>query len=354
MLASVQLRQVTSKLAKAATVNSQIMEEHRSIATLVGSIPKIEANALLKDDTNSPCSPHPRQSASFDVVTGQVSCNNDNPGALIDDAVWEGLTTAFWNFVGSSEFGSTTENLSVARFDEQVLPELNNAGCVGCHAGANFFFDRTQKWGLGSVMGRRLLSPAISFPGTLADQNLQHFINFQARSYNLATGEINSEPNEQCRALVDSNTVRTLGGCTNNCPLGQLVPGSLSCPCVRQCCDRSGKNCSCCQWISRFRCREPQVSQSAATCTSPLVVRGYQAYRNVTAPLANSCGGAGVKTYWRCENNGPPPIPNLSKWSISYEITTRWINENDKLPRNLLKCSLLQGLGLQCWCGSIA
>lgn len=343
MLASVQIRQSSFKLAKVNTVNSQITEEHRMIANLVSTIPKIRSHTLIG------CT-HPDTRARFTSAGGVECCKADTPGgcgialgAAVSDVAWEELTQAFWSFVGPSESGDALSTLSVDNFNTQVSPALVTAGCTGCHTTANLF-DNTQKWGLGSPMGRVLLESSISFAGTLPEQDLRHFITFDPEKYDLATGEIVAEPNKQCRALVASTVTRTVNGCVttiNACP-GGVVPGSSGCRCSRMCrsCNASGKNCYdyCCAYATTFRCMESAVSQAAATCTAPLVVRNYQAYRNVTASdsFSAACGGVGIRTVWECQPDGQEVIKLISKWTVPFTVTTSWTNENDGFPRSMV------------------
>ena len=358
--------------------SNAVLSEHRAINALVQSIPISEATSIFCP------APHPYYTYQKNN-DGSDFCNQSIPAPTPSYNLnrWQNLSTAYFTYTmgDPNRAGMLNPVLTQNNFDALNLPALlNGAACTNCHkAGGSVTVPRdftnfaalttTQPpfvalMGLGTPMGRRLLTPQITFPGLRDAQGnqAQHVLNFTSQQTSLNSNDAeNYEYN--CFPLVPPAEQRIQGRRNHPCPPRPVCPngGKLDSTCIEINIDSGNSKHSGNTRLDRFYgCWQHIITPATAFCTHGVYRPGSlkivdqndrcKNRLNITPRVYNRPTYNGefrpVHLHydtWQCWN---PLDANSNetqrRWGVNYTLTTTWTDVREPMPRVMVSTGALE------------
>ena len=366
---------------KALRVNGLVSAEHRTLQTLIQSIPVSEAQSTLIDKPGG-CFPHPFDSFQK-FKSGSDKCINNPAAGTFDRAKWEALSRTYFESIAisSSPIVSGSEGvlllnpvINPSSYISIFLPRLISNGCIACHNTGSLYGSfanyadvvipasigtnnpKISLFGLGSPMGRRLLRPVMLFKsirdptGRMQDlASVFHTVRFYPYRREINSNNDQTKFEWNCRLGTRTGT-RSKPGCGLtgvNCPIvggvvGQVLmryPGE-SCQCVNNPSTGKKGHPGCTNYFY-WDCAYPSVSPSALIgapeTNNPYCTHGRVKPASVVWPNKANTPKTCYKRYptgepsnsyytsWECYNSDDGTYQkSQSRWEISYTLETRW------------------------------
>lgn len=350
--------------------SNAVLSEHRAINALVQSIPISEATSIFCPE------PHPYYTYKKNN-DGSDFCNQSIPAPTPSYNLnrWRNLSAAYFNYTmgDTNRAGMLNPVLTQNNFEALNLPALlNAAACTSCHeAGGSLTVPRdftdfaalttTQPpfvalMGLGTPMGRRLLTPQIRFPGLRAAQGNQplHVLDFTSQQTSL-NSNVADNYEYNCAQLNWPTQLRKLDCSPFDCgPDGAVLDSE----CINV---NNGKSCETggTQYLY-YGCWQHKITEATAFCT-------HGVYRPGTLKIvdeADRCKNRlnitpnffDIDTYsgksrrvhlhydtWQCWN----PLDSSSnrtqkRWGVNYTLTTTWTDVREPIPRVMVSTGALE------------
>ncbi len=376
--AAYQIRMQTITQLKSSMINTEALSEHRTLNTLIQSIPLSEAQSLLPQgnpiDSRFNCLPHPW--GLFQRNGDGLDQCRPNPAVttVFNANDWNALSEEYYLFARGIQNGSNLNSTLDSNNFNLTKNKLQNLGCLNCHGGGttnpnfNNFTQLTAAnqsfvtlFGLGSGLGRRLLRPNMNFPSLRSSPSLK-FLNHNVQFLSSFRG-INSNtptPNalEWNCAVGPTPFQRIVNGHTFNPPCYGGILGGIEHRCERTVNKKKKINVRGCNWKTYYGC--VYSPSSFDFCTKGVVRPGSQVFPASPGSIQQSrcqtryppatwvvSTSTGARTYlkayryWECWDPNTY-MADEKRWDVSYQITTTWANDLDEIIRNIVTTGALK------------
>ncbi len=375
MVGFLSIERLKSSLVRQSMVtnaSNAVLSEHRAINALVQSIPISEATSIFCP------APHPYYTYQKNN-DGSDFCNQSIPAPTPSYNLnrWQNLSAAYFTYTmgDPNRAGMLNPVLTQNNFDALNLPALlNGAACTNCHkAGGSVTVPRdftnfaalttTQPpfvalMGLGTPMGRRLLTPQITFPGLRDAQGnqAQHVLNFTSQQTSL-NSNVAENYEYNCLALKQPTQFDKLG-----CSLFDCGPngGVLDSACIQI--NKQGNSCESGETTNHlyYGCWQHRITEDTAFCTHGVYRPGTlkivdqndrcKNRLNITPNFKDidTYPGKKRRVYlhydtWQCWN---PLDANANetqrRWGVNYTLTTTWTDVREPMPRVMVSTGALE------------
>ena len=351
--------------------SNAVLSEHRAINALVQSIPISEATSIFCP------APHPYYTYQKNN-DGSDFCNQSIPAPTPSYNLnrWQNLSAAYFTYTmgDPNRAGMLNPVLTQNNFDALNLPALlNGAACTNCHkAGGSVTVPRdftnfaalttTQPpfvalMGLGTPMGRRLLTPQITFPGLRDAQGnqAQHVLNFTSQQTSL-NSNVADNYEYNCFPLNHPTQFDQLGCSLPVCPNG----GVLDSACIKI--NKQGNSCESGKTTNHlyYGCWQHIITPATAFCTHGVYRPGSLKIVDQNDRCKNrlniSPNFKNIETYqdqfrpvylhydtWQCWN---PLDANSNatqrRWGVNYTLTSTWTDVREPIPRVMVSTGALE------------
>lgn len=374
MVGFLSIERLKSSLVKQSMVtnaSNAVLSEHRAINALVQSIPISEATSIFCPQ------PHPYYTYQKNN-DGSDFCNQSIPAptASYNLTKWRNLSAAYFNYTMGdlNRAGMLNPVLTQNNFEVLKLPDLlSGAACTNCHkAGGSLtvprdftnFADLTTTqppfvalMGLGTPMGRRLLTPQIRFPGLRDAQGnqVQHVLDFTSQRTSL-NSNVADNYEYNCAPLKWPTQFDKSGCSLQGCPNG----GVLDSECITM---RNGQSCETGKNLTNhlyYGCWQHRITEATAFCTHGVYRPGTLKIVDQNDRCANRLDinprVINVATYqekfrpvhlhydtWECWN----PLDTSAnetqrRWGVNYTLTSTWTDVREPIPRVMVSTGALE------------
>ena len=374
MVGFLSIERLKSSLVRQSMVtnaSNAVLSEHRAINALVQSIPISEATSIFCP------APHPYYTYQKNN-DGSDFCNQSIPAPTPPYNLnrWQNLSAAYFTYAmgDTNRAGMLNPVLTQNNFDALNLPTLlSGAACTNCHnAGGSVTVPRdftnfaalttTQPpfvalMGLGTPMGRRLLTPQITFPGLRDAQGnlVQHVLNFTSQYPQINSNE-NNDYEYNCAPLNPPTEMNKKGCDLLTCPNGGMLDSS----CIKIDAGGNSKERGRTTDYLYYGCWQHNITASTAFCT-------HGTYRPGTLRIVDqnhACNGRlgitpnvfQMPTYknttrpvylhyntWECYDPADG-LANSSqrRYVVNYTLTSTWTDVREPIPRVMVSTGMLK------------
>ncbi len=375
MVGFLSIERLKSSLVRQSMVtnaSNAVLSEHRAINALVQSIPISEATSIFCP------APHPYFTYQKNN-DGSDFCNQSIPAPTPSYNLnrWQNLSAAYFNYTmgDNNRAGMLNPVLTQNNFDALNLPALlNGAACTNCHkAGGsvtvlrdftNFAALTTTQlpfvalMGLGTPMGRRLLTPQIRFPGLRDAQGnqVQHVLNFTSQQTSL-NSNVADNYEYNCLPLNQPTQFNK-----PDCSLFDCGPngGVLDSECIQI--NKKGQSCEKGNTVGYlyYGCWQHKITPATAFCTHGVYRPGTLKIVDQNDRCKNRLNITPNVIYkptyqgetrpvhlhydtWQCWN---PADANSNetqrRWGVNYTLTTTWTDVREPIPRVMVSTGALE------------